>query len=406
MHPFSIISLIILLLITPPLIYWLIMALAAARPIPPTKTSARSPRHRFAITIPAHNEAPVIESTVQRLRELDYPSDLYAVHIVADHCSDDTAEMARRAGAMAHERREGPRSGKGAALSWLFQRVLAEKDEQSGVDAVIVFDADTRVDPQFLRIMDTRLAQGDQVIQGQHVIRNPKQGWFAALTWAMFLIDNRFQNQGRANLGWSAKHMGDSICFRAEILRKMGWGEGLTEDFQLRQRLLLEGIRITYEPDAKGFGEAPQTWAKARAQRARWLRGTADAKQKLGPQLLQAALKTWNGPLLDGAMQAYFPAYSSLSLVALALLVLQVIAGLVWPGSITPGLLVTWLIVAVGLFLYPLFGLMLERAPLKAYLVILSGPVFMVWRTWLAISSRFAKKPITWVRTQHGGPPK
>jgi cellulose synthase/poly-beta-1,6-N-acetylglucosamine synthase-like glycosyltransferase len=154
-----------------------------------------------------------------------------------------------------HERDEGPRFGKGAALSWLFQKIL--KEEQC--DAVVIFDADSRVDPEFLQVMERRLVQGDQVIQGQHIIRNPNHGWYPALTWAMFLIDNRFQNLGRSNLGWSAKNMGDSICFRADILRKLGWGEGLTEDYHLRFLLLLKGIRIVYEPAAIGYGEAPLT---------------------------------------------------------------------------------------------------------------------------------------------------
>lgn len=394
----NILSFILLILLTIPLLYWLLLALASICPIRPVAITAHKPRHRFAITIPAHNEGSVIANTVQRLHELDYPFDLYTIHVVADHCSDDTAELARKTGAVAHERNEGPRTGKGAALTWLFQRVL----EEDYVDALIIYDADTRVDPQFLRIMDIRLAQGDQVIQGQHVIRNPQQGWFAALTWAMFLIDNRFQNQGRANLGWSAKHMGDSICFRSEVLRKMGWGEGLTEDFQLRQRLLLENICIAYEPSAKGYGEAPQTWAKARAQRARWLRGTVDASQKLGPQLLQDALKTWRGPLLDGTMQAYFPSYSTLSLLSLGILALQIGIILIWPWSINQPLIVAWAVYAILLFLYPFFGLVLEHAPLKAYLAILSGPLFIVWRTWLAAKARFARKPVTWVRTTHG----
>ena len=90
----------------------------------------------------------------------------------------------------------------------------------------------------------------------------------------MFLVDNRFQNLGRSNLGWSAKHMGDSICFHVSVLRRYGWGRGLTEDYNLRQQLLLGGIRITYEPEALGQGEATQTWRQARVQRARWLRGS------------------------------------------------------------------------------------------------------------------------------------
>jgi len=354
--------------------------------------------HCFIIAIPAHDEADVIGATVQGLRTLDYPARLFSIHVVADHCSDDTATVARRAGAFVHERNEGPRTGKGAALSWLFQRVL-----DGGCDAVVVFDSDTQVHPDFLRVMDARLAQGAQVIQGQHVISNPDNGWFPALTWAMFLIDNRFQNLGRSNLGWSAKHMGDSICFRADVLRKMGWGEGLTEDYQLRQRLLLEGIRIVYEPAAIGYGEAAHSWTQARAQRARWLRGTRDASQKFARRLLVEGFKRQEGALLDGAFQAYLPSYSTLTMISgFALLVQLAVNSLIGP-VFSRGVFTAWAVVLSLLFVYPFIGLALEKAPLKAYLAILSGPLFILWRTWLVVIARFGSKPVTWVRTAHGG---
>jgi glycosyltransferase involved in cell wall biosynthesis len=73
------------------------------------------------IVIPAHNESNVIGSTVDCLRRIDYPPHLFSIHIVADHCTDGTAAAARLAGATVHERNEGPRTGKGAALSWLFR---------------------------------------------------------------------------------------------------------------------------------------------------------------------------------------------------------------------------------------------------------------------------------------------
>jgi cellulose synthase/poly-beta-1,6-N-acetylglucosamine synthase-like glycosyltransferase len=218
----------------------------------------------------------------------------------------------------------------------------------------------------------------------------------------MFLIDNRYQNLGRTNLGWSAKLMGDSICFREAVLRKMGWGEGLTDDFQLRQRLLLEGVRITYEPSAKGYGEAPQTWTKARAQRARWLRGTSDASLRFGTRLLASGLKYWNGAMLDGAMQAFFPSYSTLSVLCMAALCGQSVLDLFIPNLLPWSLIIVWASFVLLLFLYPLLGLALERAPFKAYLVILTGPLFIIWRTWLAATSRFAKKTVTWIRTYHG----
>ena len=392
------ISEIFLFLLVFPLGYLLLLAIGAIRSASPPDTRGRFPSTRFLIVIPAHNETSVIKATVSRLLAIDYPSHLLSIHIIADHCSDNTAEAARHAGATVHERNEGPRSGKGAALSWFFQRIL----DKEQCDAVVIFDADTRVDPEFLRVMDFRLAQGNEVIQGQHIIRNPNQSWFPALTWAMFLIDNRFQNLGRSNLGWSAKNMGDSICFRADILRKLGWGEGLTEDYHLRHKLLLNGTRIVYEPAAMGYGEAPLTWAQAQAQRARWLRGTRDASQQHIKHLLVEGMKGRNLALLDGALQASFPSYSTLSLLSLIVLAIHVSINFFIMPIFPLTLLGTWATIVAALFIYPLFGLALERAPVRAYIAILLGPYFIIWRTWLAFISRFGKKQITWIRTEHG----
>jgi len=393
----AIISFVALLVVLLPVSYLLVLALASTRE--PPAVVRREPSARFVIAIPAHDEASVIGATVERLRALDYPADLFSIHIVADHCSDNTAALARDAGAVVHERNEGPRSGKGAAMAWLFRRVL-----EGPCDAVVVIDSDTQVDGQFLRVMDSRLAQGAQVVQGQHIISNRGSGWFPALTWAMFLIDNRFQNLGRSNLGWSAKHMGDSICFRADILRRLGWGEGLTEDYQLRQRLLLAGIKISYEPFAKGYGEAPRTWAQARAQRARWLRGTQLASRQLAWRLLVEAIRRRDLALLDGALQAYLPSFSTVTVVCVIALLAQILLARLVEPAIPATLIYAWTSVCVALFLYPLFGLALERAPASAYLVILTGPLFVVWRTALAITSRYSRRPAVWVRTTHGEP--
>jgi 1,2-diacylglycerol 3-beta-glucosyltransferase len=395
---FSTISEIILLLLMVPLGYLLVLAFGSFRSASKPDTYHRSPSTRFMIIIPAHNEVSVIAATVKRLLALDYPANLFSIHINADHCSDNTAEVARCAGAIVHERNEGPRTGKGAALSWLFKWLL--EDEQC--DAVVIFDADTRVDPKFLRVMDWRLAQGDQVIQGQHIIRNPNQGWYPSLTWAMFLIDNRFQNLGRSNLGWSAKNMGDSICFRVDILRMLGWGEGLTEDYDFRFQLLLKNIRIVYEPAAMGYGEAPLTWAHARAQRARWLRGTHDASQQYVKHLIVEGMKRRNLAMLDGALQASFPSYSTLSILVWIGLAIQVLIDFFNESIDLLPQIGAWAAMVLTLVIYPLVGLALERAPVRAYIVILLGPYFIFWRTWLAFISRFGRRQVTWIRTNHG----
>jgi cellulose synthase/poly-beta-1,6-N-acetylglucosamine synthase-like glycosyltransferase len=391
-------SIILFILLFAPFTYLLLLAFASIKTSQNANPLGQPPKSRFIIAIPAHNEANVIEATIKRILLLNYPTDLYKICVIADHCSDETVDLARQAGAYVFERNSGPRNGKGAAISWF----LNEKMEEESTDAVVIFDADTQVDKEFLNVMGCRLERGNKVIQGQHIIRNPNDGWFPALCWAMFLIDNRIQNQGRTNLGWSAKHMGDSICFQANVLRMCGWGAGLTEDYQLRQRLLLEGIKIVYEPDAIGYGEAPQTWHKARAQRARWLKGTQDASHEFASRLLIKGISGLNGALLDGAFQAYLPSYSTLTILSFFFLSVQVLINIFIRPIFPLPLILLWCLYLFLLFCYPFWGLALEHAPLKAYWVILSGPLFILWRSWLALTSRFNGKRITWVRTEHG----
>lgn len=393
---FSMLGLFLMLL---PLSYLLLQLIASIRESSLERLHDHIPSYSFAIAVPAHDEETVIANTVQRLLKLHYPSNLYSIHIVADHCSDRTAEFARRAGAVVHERNEGPRSGKGAALSWLFEHILADPK----YDAVIIFDADTRVDEHFLCAMDARLAKGDQIVQGQHIISNPGDGWFPALTWSMFLIDNRVQNLGRTNLGWSAKNMGDSICFRADVLCSIGWGEGLADDYQIRQKYLLNGIKIAYEPSAKGFGEAPSSWSQARAQRSRWIRGVYDANQQFARQLFVKGIKTRNAAMLDGAFQAYLPSYSVLTAVTGFFLILHLLGIKMFGLDLPQWTIAVWSALLAILFFYPILALAVENAPAKAYLVILTGPLFIPWKLWLTLVSRFGRKKTTWVRTAHKG---
>jgi cellulose synthase/poly-beta-1,6-N-acetylglucosamine synthase-like glycosyltransferase len=353
------------------------------------------------VAIPAHDEGAVIGRTVATLKLMDYPPDLFAIAVVADHCSDSTAEVARRAGAQVYERTAGARGGKGDALRWLFEKTLAPPAGGGrAYDAVVVFDADTLPSPDFLRVMDARLSQGDVAIQGQHRISNPGDGWFPGLTWAMFIVDNRLQNQGRSNLGWSAKNMGDSICFRADVLRRFGWGDGLTDDYAFRQQLLLEGIRIRYEPAAIGCGEAALTWQVARPQRERWLRGARDARRRYAGALVKQALRRLDPALMDGALQAFLPSYSTLAVFTLAVWVVHEVFDLL--GH--PVFVTAWQLLLVSLVAYPLWGLALERAPARAYFYILSGPCFIVWRTWLALRAALARPSAHWVRTPRKAP--
>jgi cellulose synthase/poly-beta-1,6-N-acetylglucosamine synthase-like glycosyltransferase len=371
-------------------IYWFVLAIASIREIPPAPQSAEFAF--LAVAIPAMDEEGVIGQTLQSILQADYPRDRLDIYVVADHCTDATAEICRSHGAITHERSGGVSTDKGTALAWLFERI-AETEKQ--YDGIVIFDADSIIHPAFFKEMNASLACGAQVVQGKHTIRNNRKGWFPALAWSMFIIDNRYQNQGRTNLGFSAKNMGDSICIHPDILWNQWLGSGLTEDYAFRQRLLLHGIKIQYNPRAIGQGEAPPSWHDARPQRARWLRGAYLASRATAPHMLKEGLRRHDLALLDGAFQGYLPSYSTLALIAVVFALISWIFH-AWMWSWLPPV---WTALVLLLFIYPFLGLALEKAPIQAYLVILTGPIFIVWRTILSIYARYLRRDLRWVRT-------
>lgn len=120
-------------------------------------------KHTFAMVVCAHNEERVIGALVENLHLLNYSDKLYDIFVVADNCTDKTAEVARKAGAQVHERFNDTEKGKGYAMDWMFNRLFKMERQY---DAVCVFDADNLVHPDFLKEMNSRLCNGERLIQG------------------------------------------------------------------------------------------------------------------------------------------------------------------------------------------------------------------------------------------------
>ena len=97
------------------------------------------------------------------------------------------------------------------------------------------------------------------------------------------------------------------------------------------------------------------------------------------------------------------PSYSTLTVISVFSLLTQLAVNLLARPIFSQWLIWLWVAVVGALFVYPLFGLALEKAPFRAYLAIMSGPFFILWRTWLALNARFGGKEVAWVRTAHGG---
>jgi cellulose synthase/poly-beta-1,6-N-acetylglucosamine synthase-like glycosyltransferase len=151
-------------------LYLAALAVLARRPSPPR---AVAPSRRFDIIVPAHNEETEIARTVQVLLAMDYPRELYRVLVVADNCTDATADEALKAGAEVLLRASTDRRGKGHALAYAFDRSLSD----GFADVIVVIDADTIASSNLLKAFAARFEAGAEVVQADYGVRNPLSSW-------------------------------------------------------------------------------------------------------------------------------------------------------------------------------------------------------------------------------------
>ena len=364
------------------------------------------PGHHFAILVPAHNEEQLLPDTLASLAAQDYPSHLYAVHVVADNCTDRTADLARQAGAYVHERFNDQLIGKGHALNWLVARLRPDRPAGSvaagsatdqGVDAYVIIDADTTVDPAFLRVMDAHLAAGEKAVQGYYAVRDPARSWGVALRSAALSVLHYLRPLGRSVLGGTVGLKGNGMCLAADLVERLAWSGSLTEDIEYHMALVLEGERVAFAPDAVVEAEMPGTLRAAHTQNVRWERGRLQmVRTYLGP-LLRTAIGQRRFAPLDAAIEALIPPTA----VFTAMLAVGLVAG-TGLGLVGLGWGTAWvgLILLAGLVGYLLAGLCLARAPARVWLALLYAPVFMIWKVSLYLRVLAGRDRQGWVRTE------
>jgi cellulose synthase/poly-beta-1,6-N-acetylglucosamine synthase-like glycosyltransferase len=369
--------------------YLLLLTAAALFASRHTRLRQEGPTHRFLILVPAHNEERLLPSLLANLRQLDYPQPLYQVHVVADNCTDRTAELARSAGAIAHERVDDQQRGKGYALQWLMQQLWASAEPH---DAVLILDADSIVSPNFLNVMDARLASGERAIQAYYAVRDPQDSWSASLRSVALAALHYLRPLGRTLLGGSAGLKGNGMVFAAEIVRKYQWSASLTEDIEYHMELILGDQRVTFAPDAVVWAEMPSSLKASQTQNVRWERGRQEMVRRYVPRLLRAALVRRSYLLFDAAVEQIIPPFSLVAAASLAALlgaiVLQSAAGMIVAG-----------LLLCGQAAYILAGLRLSGAPKKVYQALLYAPLFIVWKVWLYLRVLIGLDRKGWTRT-------
>jgi biofilm PGA synthesis N-glycosyltransferase PgaC len=242
---------------------------------------------RIVALIPAHNEEESIGQTLGALSEQSVPAD--RVVVIADNCTDGTARIARAAGAEVMTTR-GNQHKKAGALNYALRRILPEL---GGEDAVLVQDADSFLDSEFLAATSRKLAEGFAAAGGN--FRGRAGGGLCGV-----LQRNEYARYARD----TSRKQGRVLCItgvgtllRVAALREVVGGgyaysyATLTEDNWMTLALTHLGYRVVSPKDATMSTEVMLTWRELARQRLRWKRGAIEDLLSFG--FSRRTLKGW-----------------------------------------------------------------------------------------------------------------
>jgi glycosyltransferase involved in cell wall biosynthesis len=363
-----------------------------------------SGRRRFAIFVPAHDEHLVIAETIDSLLAQRYPSDLFEVHVVADNCTDDTADIARSHGAVVHERFDQAAPGKGHALNWLFDRVVAsDPGTAPAPDAIVYVDADTTVDAGFLEAIDVALDGGARVVQGRYLVRNAAQSATAAIRYAALACRHDLRADGRRAIGGSCGLFGNGMAVDVEVMRTRRWSGHLVEDAEFQNELLLDGILVEYCSAARVDAEMPDDYAAATSQNARWERGRLEMARRYVPRLLSAAVRTGHGvptrrAAVDAVADHLLPPTSLILAIDAFAVISSAAAVAVSRGRAGRVSFVVSVAASVLLAAHVVIGLRRVDAPASVYRSLLRAPAAAAWKLRLLAGIARADD-VAWTRT-------
>ena len=244
---------------------------------------------RFAILIAAHNEELVIQGLIRSLKQVNYPESLYDILVIADNCTDNTAQIARNLGVKVFERFDSVRRGKGYSLEWMFKQLFAMDEKYN---AICILDANNLVSPNFFLEMNKQLCLGHQVIQGYLDSKNPHDSWISGNYSIAYWISNRLFQLPRHYLGLNCALGGTGFVMTTDVLKEIGWDATcLTEDLEFSMKLVGKGLKVAWAHEAIVCDEKPLKLMQSWRQRKHWMQGHSDCARRFAKNLFAKAWK-------------------------------------------------------------------------------------------------------------------
>lgn len=253
-------------------------------------TEARA--NRFAVLISARNESAVIGNLLESINNQTYGKDLVDVFVVADNCTDNTAEIAREFGANVYERFNKINVGKGYALNFLLKHIAKDFAEKQ-YDAFFVFDADNVLDPNYIDEMNKTFSGGYDILTSYRNSKNYGDNWVSAGYALWFLRESKYLNYPRMLLNTSCAISGTGFMFSKKIADKLdGWKYYLlTEDIEFTVDHVINDYKIGFCKNAVLYDEQPNDFKQSVRQRMRWAKGYFQVMCNYGTKLIKGTFK-------------------------------------------------------------------------------------------------------------------
>lgn len=386
----SVISWIAAIAIGLPIITIALECLIGLLPIPAPDASPPLASRRIAVLVPAHDEAAGLAATLAGIKAQLMAHDRLLV--VADNCTDDTAQIARAAGAEVMERHDPAHRGKGYALSAGIHFL-----EASPPAVVVIIDADCSLHPGAI----------DHLVQQVYLTERPAQGIYlmhpatpadpmARISAFAFLVKNEARPRGLARLGQPVMLTGTGMAFPWRLIAQANLaGSELVEDLTLSLDLIRTGQGALLCPAARLYSDLPASRNSAAIQRIRWEHGYLAVLLRHTPKLVRLGFRTRQPAALLAAADLGVPPLSLLISIAVLVIGGTGVIGLLtadWQPAVAAG--------SATASLLPVLALVRARyaADLVGLRDILAIPRYLLWKA--PIYLRFlVRRETRWIRT-------
>lgn len=344
---------------------------------------------RTAIVIPAHDEEAVIGRTIADLLEAGGHSLLL---VVADNCNDQTAALAKQAGATVLTRNDPERRGKGFALA-------AARDalRMDPPDVVVVLDADCRLDGRCLRSLSAAAALSQRACQAVNLLAPDLSApAVVQISNFAFMIKNLTRQRGLQRLARRAHLTGTGMALPWSVFADADLGgSNIVEDLALGLDLADRALPPRLIEDATVW--SPPASAKGTlVQRRRWEGGYIATSLKRAPGALFRSVATLDLRGFVAALDLSVPPLALLFVLnALAFLlgvVIAVVDGPRWP-------VITQTAAAIAAAAGLTIAWICEGRRFVSGTTLLSLPIYVLWKLPIYLGFIRTGSPKEWLRS-------